>query len=133
MWLRFLAGAVAAIAMQMAAVLPDVAPVGAAVAPVTAQIPAVLPDVAPFLPRRRCIPCAKILPAFALVLPDIAPVAACVTAVLAQVAPVATHLMTISGGVAGLLSGRDGGEGRRPRRATRGGGAGFSKPVLQKV
>ncbi len=118
--------------MQIAAVLPDVAPVGAAVAPVTAQIPAVLPDVAPFLPRRRCIPCAKILPAFALVLPDIAPVAACVTAVLAQVAPVATHLMTISGGVAGLLSGRDGGYAERQREQRGDDGTVFHNLVLER-
>jgi len=87
--------------------------IGTAIAPVVAQIALVLPDVARFLPRRGRITRPHILPAPAPVLPNVAAIAARVTAILAQLAPVAAHFVTISGGVAGLLSTGCGGDAQR--------------------
>ena len=95
---------------QIAPVLMHIPPIGAAIAPVVAQIALVLPDVARFLPRRGRITRPHILPALAPVLPNVAAIAACVTAILAQLAPVATHFVAISRGVAGLLGTGSGGD-----------------------
>ena len=101
---------VVTVAMEIAPVLPHVPPIRAAVAPIRTHVALVLPDVTRILPCHGRITCAQILPALAAVLPNAAAIAACVTTVRAQLAPVAAHFVTISGGVAGLLSTGCGGD-----------------------
>ena len=96
--------------MEIAPVLPHVPPIRAAVAPIRTHVALVLPDVTRILPCRGRITSAQILPALAAVLPNAAAIAACVTPVRAQLALVAAHFVTISGGVAGLLSTGCGGD-----------------------
>src|SRR5467141_2763285 len=83
---------VVSVTAEIAPVLMHIPPIRAAIAPIRTHVALVLPDVTRLLACRGRVTRAQVLP------------------VRAQLAPVAAHFVTISGGVAGLLSTGCGGD-----------------------